>query len=234
MSHASVLPDDVAAFLATEGRLFVESGRLIVVPAVSAGCVSPGHGPFEQLLAEVANAIPSVRCKELGGVLFGLMPYSPNASFEVLAELAEVEAERLRKLRLLLLKRSQELRPSGEIGLAAKALSLEIDDALRDLEDRNDAFARKKGFDSGKEPITGATASFRSGNKVSDTSPDSPFAPLLILQNLGYSWQVGRADVPSSSLRFEPQEDDVVGAWLAPPSAGWTIPTAIIQDVPEE
>lgn len=225
MAQISALPDEVAAFLATEARPFIQSGRLIVVPAVGAGCINPGHGPFEQLLAEAANAIPSIRWKGFAGTPIGYIPHSPNAPFELLAELAEVESDRLRKLRLLLLKRSRELEPGGGVGLAAKRLSLEIDDALRDLEERNNAVARKKGLDKAKEPLTGATARFRSsGKKLTGATPDSPFAPLLILQSLGYGWRVDGPEVPKLPPRFEPQEGDVIGTWLAPPSAGWSIP----------
>lgn len=229
MAYISMFPDEVAAFLATEARPFIQSGRLIVVPAVGAACINPGHGPFEQLLAEAANAIPSIRWKGFEGVPIGYIPHSPNAPFELLAELAEAESDRLRKLRLLLLKRSQELKPDGEVSLGAKRLSLEIDDAVRDLEDRNNAFARKKGLDKAKEPLTGATARFRwSGKKLTDATPDSPFAPLLILQSLGYGWRVDGPQILELPSRFEPQEGDVIGTWLAPPSAGWTIPTVIV------
>jgi hypothetical protein len=145
----------------------------------------------------------------------------------VVAELAEREADRLRKLRLLLLRRSRELRPdtADAQALSAKSLALEIDDALRDFEDRSSGLARKRGFQHAREPVSGATARFRmNGGRVVDGRAESPFAPLLILQNLGYGWRVEGPDVPKFPPRFEPQEGDVIGTWLAPPSAGWTIP----------
>lgn len=227
MGYISIFPEEVAAFLATEARPFIESGRLVVVPAVGAGCVNPGHGPFEQLLAEAANAIPSVRWKGVEGTLMGYVPHSPDAPFELLAELADVESVRLRKLRLLLLQRSRQLRPERADNLEAKTLALEIDDALRDLEDRNNAFARKNGLEKAKEPLVGATMRFKSsGRKLADVRTDSPYAPLLVLQSLGYGWRVDGPEIPRFPARFEPQEGDVIGAWLAPPSAGWGIPTA--------
>jgi hypothetical protein len=222
----SIFPDEVAVFLSTEARPFIQAGRLIVVPAVAAACTNPGHGPFEQLLAEAANALPSVRWKGFAGTPIGFVPHSPDAPFELLAELAETESSHLRKLRLLLLRRSRELKPDGEIGIEAKALSLEIEDALRDLEDRNNAFARKRGLAKAKEPLAGATARFRvSGKRVGNATAESPFAPLFILQSLGYGWRVDGPDVPKLPPRFEPQQNDVIGTWLAPPSGGWTIPT---------
>lgn len=230
MTFISALPDEVSDFLAQEALPFIKSGRLIVVPAVGAACINPGHGPFEQLLAEAANAIPSIRWKGFEGVPIGYVPYAPDAPFEILAELADTESDRLRKLRLLLLKRSRELGPDSEVGLEAKTLSLEIDDALRDLEDNTNRFSRKKGLRKGKEPIAGATARFKSdGKKLNDVTADSPFAPLLILQNLGYGWRVDSPQILKLPPRFEPQANDVVGAWLAPPSAGWVIPTVIRQ-----
>jgi hypothetical protein len=222
----SVIPDEVASFLATEARPFLQSGRLVIVPAVAAGCINPGHGPFEQLLAEAANALPSVRWKGFAGSLIGMIPHSPDAPLEVLAELAEVEASRLRKLRLLLLKRSRELTPDGEISREARTLSLEIDDALRDFADRNERFARKKGLARAKEPLAAATARFRlSGKKLTGEGSNSPFAPLFVLQSLGYGWRVESPDIPQLPPRFEPRSGDVIGTWLAPPSAGWSIPT---------
>lgn len=228
LSYIAIFPEEVAVFLATDARPFIEAGRLVVVPAVSAGCINPGHGPFEQLLAEAANAIPSVRWRGFEGTPIGSVPHSPDAPFELLAEVAETEADRLRKLRLLLLKRSRELRPDREVGQEAKLLTLEIDDALRDLESRNAELARRRGLQKAKEPIAGGTAPFRStGQKLSDLASDSPFAPLFVLQSLGYGWRVQGPEIPRLPPRFEPQEGDVVGTWLAPPSPGWDIPTVV-------
>ncbi|MCI0350122.1 MAG: hypothetical protein L0Z53_11920 [Acidobacteriales bacterium] len=225
LGYGSTLPSEVTAFLATEAKPFIQSGRLVVVPAVGAGCINPGHGPFEQLLAESANAIPSIRWKGIAGTPIGHVPYSPDAPFELLAEMASAESERLRKLRLLLLQRSRQLSPDGDVGLAAKVLSLEIDDALRDLEDRNSTAVRKRGLARAKEPLVGTTARFRlSGQPLGGRRSDSPFAPLLVLQNLGYGWRVEGADVPRFPARFEPQGEDVIGAWLSPPTSGWTVP----------
>jgi tetratricopeptide (TPR) repeat protein len=225
LGYGSTLPADVTAFLATEAKGFMESGRLVVVPAVGAGCINPGHGPFEQLLAESANAVPSIRWKGIAGTPIGHIPYSPDAPFELLVEMADAESERLRKLRLLLLQRSRQMNPGGNVGLAAKTLSLEIDDALRDLEARNSSTVRKRGLAKSKEPLTGMTARFRSsGTRLGCGRSESPFAPLLVLQNLGYGWRVEGAEVPRFPARFEPQGDDVIGAWLAPPKSGWVVP----------
>lgn len=225
LGYGSTLPSEVTTFLATDGRAFIQSGRLVVVPAVGAGCINPGHGPFEQLLAESANAVPSIRWKGIGTTPIGHIPYSPDAPFEVLADMADAESVRLRKLRLLFLRRSREMSPDGDLSIGAKALSLEIDDALRDLEGRTNSTVRKKGLAKAKEPVEGTTARFRSsGARLSEQRSFSPFAPLFVLQSLGYGWQVEGTDVPRFPPRFEPQGDDVIGAWLAPPKTGWTVP----------
>jgi hypothetical protein len=226
MAHISSIPGEVAAFLATEARPFVRTGRLIVVSAPSVGCVNPGHGPFEQLLAECANAIPSIRWRGFEGVPIGLVPHSPDAPLELLAELSETERERLRKLRLLLVQRSRLLVPTEEIRNSARALALEIDDALRDLTDRTTAFARKSGLETLTEPVRAATARFRrEGLSLSDQTADSPFAPLFVLQNLGYGWRVDSGALAKPRARFQPESGDIVGTWLSPPESGWTVPT---------
>jgi tetratricopeptide (TPR) repeat protein len=226
LGYGSTLPHQVVMFLATEARSLIETGRLVIVPAVGTGCVNPGHGPFEQLLAEAANAIPSVRSGSFATSPIGHIPFSPDAPFSLLADLADSESERLRKLRLLLLRRSRSLTPTPDIDIAGKELSLEIDDALRDLEDRNNKAIQKKGLAKAKEPLSGVTAPFRtSGARLGARVSDSPFAPLLVLQSLGYGWRVESPDgSPSPRERFEPKGDEMIGAWLSPPESGWRVP----------
>jgi hypothetical protein len=127
------------------------------------------------------------------------------------------------------------LKPDGNVGFEAKTLSLEIDDALRDLEDRNNSFAGKKGLQKAREPLAGGTARFRSsGGRLALARQDSPFATLLLLQSLGYGWRVDSSQVPKPPSRFEPQRDDVIGTWLAPPSAGWMIPTISAEETSDK
>jgi len=107
--------------------------------------------------------------------------------------------------------------------LQARELVLEIDDALRDLQESYKALSRKRGFQSAAEPLNGTTARFKSnGGKLSDTMTGSAFAPLFILQSMGYGWRVDNGAIPKPPPRFEPGEGDVVGTWLAPPTSGWT------------
>jgi len=222
MAHISTIPDDVAAFLATEARPFVEAGRLVVVPAPAAGCINAGHGPFEQLLAEAMNAVPNVRWRGVPGVSIGLLPFSPDVPLHLLVDLANNQADRLRKLRLLLIQRTRRIQSEEGLSADARTLSMEIDDALRDLSDKTDTYARKKGVGKGKEQLRGTTARFRSnGNALSGKSGAATFAPLFIMQTLGYGWRVESTTIAVPPKRFEPESGDVVGTWLSPPSRGW-------------
>lgn len=226
MTHASLLPVEVISFLMTEARPLLAAGRLIVVPATGVGCVHPGHGPLEQLLTESANAVVGLRSSEKSNeVPIGMMPYSPDAPFELLADIIEAQQNELRKLRRLLIRRTRELAPKEAGIIANKELSLEIDDALRDLADQQNATARKRGVSSAKEPLNGGFCRFhRNGSRLlpSFGASSSPFAPLLTLQNFGFKWGVGS---PGSQTRgrYEPGKESVVGSWLAPPTERWSI-----------
>jgi len=229
LGHASLLPAEVIAFLMKEARPLLEAGRLIVVPATGVGCVHPGHGPLEQLLTESANAVAGLRGSgKSNEVPIGMMPYSPDAPSELLADVVHEQQSNLRKLRRLLIRRTCELAPN-EVGIiASKELALEIDDALRDLADQQSATARKRGVSSTKEPLSGSFCRFhRDGSRLlprAATLP-SPFAPLLTLQNFGYKWSVGS---PSSQMRgrYEPGEKSVIGPWLALPTERWLVAVA--------
>ena len=223
LTKASFLPVDVVSFLMREARLLFASGRLVVVPATGVGCVHPGHGPLEQLLTESANAIAGLRSSRSSNeVPIGLLPYSPDAPFEVLANIIDAQADGLRRLRRLLVKRTRELAPHEAGIVANRELALEITDALHDLSARQRATAQKHDLASAEEPLNGSFCQFhRDGRRLleSSASSPSPFAPLLTLQNFGYKWGVG---TPASQPlgRYEPGEKSVIGPWLALPTEG--------------
>lgn len=222
LGHGTTLPAEVALFLATEARCFVESGRLIVLPAVGAACVSPGHGIFEQLIAQAANAVPGIRSRTRLIAPIGVIPHSPDIPLSVLADLVESEADRLRKLRLLLANRA---RADGNLVLDARALSLEIDDALAEMTDISTRVFSRRGLSSANEPLATTKAHFKSdGSQLSAAGTKTPFAPLFVLQTLGYGWQVGLPDQISVDRRYEPQDGDAIGSWLSPAEAGWSVP----------
>ncbi|MHB8173812.1 MAG: tetratricopeptide repeat protein [Nitrospirota bacterium] len=214
-SGSSLLPIEVINFLTTEALPFIQSGRLIVVPALGVGCINPGHGPLEQLLEKAANAIPNIRWKGFEERPIGFVPYSPDAPLDLLAELAEAELANLQKLRLLLLNWSRELKPDDDRDTTM--LSLEIGRALRELEEKNVKFANKKGLEKAKELLTGTTAQFRlNSKKLAGIIPDSPYTPFFILKSLGYRWQVDGLQALRLTSRFGLQEGDVIGTWIAP------------------
>ncbi len=224
MTQASLLPTEVIAFLMTDARPLLAAGRLVVVPATGVGCVHPGHGPLEQLLTESAKAIPGLRGSQKSNeVPIGMMPYSPDAPFELLADIVQTQQSDLRKLRRLLIRRTRELAPNEAGIIASKELELEIDDALRDLADQQGATARKHGLTSTKEPLSGGFCRFHADGSrlLPGFEPSvSPFAPLLTLQNFGYKWGVGLPGLQPQG-RYEPGEKSVGGPWLALRAEGW-------------
>ncbi len=237
MTDASLLPAEVIAFLMTDARPLLAAGRLIVVPAIGVGCVHPGHGPLEQLLTESANAIAGLRRSEKSHeVPIGMMPYSPDAPIELLADIVQEQQGELRKLRRLLIKRTRELAPNEAGIISSKELELEIDDALRDLADQQIATARKHGLSSTKEPLSGGFCRFHSdGSRLLPGSDESvsPFAPLLTLQNFGYKWGVGLPGAQPHG-RYEPGEKSVAGPWLALPTERWSLLVVKSTSDPEE
>lgn len=226
LTHASVLPTEVVFFLMNEARPLLATGRLVVVPATGVGCVHPGHGPLEQLLTESANAVAGLRGSgKSNEVPIGLLPYSPDAPFALLADIAQTQQGDLRKLRGLLIKRTRELAPN-EAGITPnRELALEIDDVLRDLADQQGASARKQGIALEKEPLSGSFCQFhRDGSRLLPhlASAPSPFAPLLTLQNFGYKWGVGSPGLQPHG-RYEPSKESVIGPWLALPTENWSV-----------
>ena len=223
---ASLLPAEVIAFLMTEARPLVASGRVIVVPATGVGCVHPGHGPLEQLLTESVNAVTGLRGSgKPNEVPIGMIPYSPDAPFELLVDIVEAQQRNLRQLRRLLIRRTRELSPIEAGIVANKELALEIDEALRDLADAQRATARKRGISATTEPLNGGLCRFHSNGSRLMPKSDSPFAPFLTLQNFGYKWGVGSLGSQEAG-RFEPGKQSVVGPWLAPPDERWSVAVA--------
>lgn len=226
IGHASRLPDEVTAFLMTEARPLLAAGRLVVVPATGVGCVHPGHGPLEQLLAESANAIPGLRSSgKPNEEPIGLMPYSPDVPFELLADIVQEQQGDLRKLRRLLIRRTRELTPNVSRAISHKELALEIDDAFRNLTEKQNETARQHGLSSIEEPLRAAFSHFYcDASPLRPSAEPSPFtfAPLLTLQNFGYRWSIGSPGLQPQG-RFEPGEGTIIGPWLAPPNERWSM-----------
>lgn len=225
VGFASLLPEEVVAFLFTEARSLLLAGKFLIVPATGVGCVHPGHGPMEALLAETANAIPVLGRRGGSNLPIGLLPYSPDAPLDILTDLVQTEAEHLRKLRLLLMKKTREL---GHDDIARRELGLQIDDALRDLADATNTIARKESLTVTTEPLHQVPE--RRPIEFDSTTEARLFKPLLSLKTMGYGWTVGSLSGQVQGARFQPEAGDLIGSWLAPPLAGWTIPTVVAKD----
>jgi tetratricopeptide (TPR) repeat protein len=235
LSQLQTLPREIIWFLATEARELIKSGRLIVVPASGVGCVNPGCGPFEQLFAEACNAIPNIRATGAVGTAIGNIPYSPDAPLELIAEIAEREADQLRKLRLLLLKRSRQLTPQADAASDARLLSYEINDVLRDLGARQRAEMDRKGLTNRDEPVLGSTTKFREDSGfLGSRREDSPYAPLFLLHSLGYGWRVEHAAPSGPAGRYEPSIHESIGHWLVPENSEWRMAVLEAEDADKQ
>lgn len=234
IGFASLLPDDLVAFLFTEARSLLLAGKLLIIPATGVGCVHPGHGPMEYLLAETANAIPVLRTRSGRQTPIGLLPYSPNSPMDVLADLVHLEAEPLRKLRLLLMRRTCELGDRQGENTSRRELALQIDDALRDLTNATSSMAREVGLATTSERLhgmPGPRSTRPNAHEIADGKTESlPFKALLALKSMGYGWAVGSLSSQSQGVWYQPEAGDVLGAWLAPWEPGWTIPTVVMGD----
>ena len=106
-----------------------------------------------------------------------------------------------------------------------KLLALEIEDALSEMTEASLKIFNKGGFAGAVEPLATASAHFRAdGRQLTGEGSEAPFAPLFLLQTLGYGWQVERPDEGNRGRRFEPEAGAAIGAWLAPAEAGWFVP----------
>jgi tetratricopeptide (TPR) repeat protein len=219
------LPDPVIHFLATEAKPLFELGKLVVVPAAAIGCLHPGHGPFEQLIADAAGAIPSLRATGQIQNPISLIPYSPDAPFDVIAELVEKESSALRRLRRTLRERSQQQPAMNGLAQssAIRLMESEIADALAEIQSRMKLYAGKHDFSRDSEPLGAVHAHY-----LSAASRDAPdlYSPILTLQTMGYRWKVGAAPNSLEKTRFELTDKQVIGTWLAPPERGWSFAVA--------
>jgi len=244
LAYGSILPEEIGTFLATESVSLVELGRLLLVPASAVGCVHPDHGPLESLFAEICNATPCTKDSSLPQSPIGLLPYFPDAPIPALANIIGEHQATLHRLRLLLMRRTRELRSHSDLGPATKEIELEIQDALANLRELEGSLSRKHGwlrederFASGQLRFTeqqfvraaaearGSHPLFSLSEVLGDRGKDV-WSPVLFLENLGYGWRVEAPRMAATKPRYEPDAGEAVGAWLCPPSPGWSIPTA--------
>lgn len=244
LAYGSILPEEIGIFLATEAVSLLELGRLLLVPASAVGCVHPGHGPLESLFAEICNATPCIKDTSHPQSPIGLLPYFPEAPITALADIIGEQQATLQRLRLLLMRRTRELRPHSDLGTATKEIELEIQDALANLRELEGNLSRKHGWLRGAERVASGRLPFTeqqsrqaaaeargshplfSLSAVLGTGGQDVWSPVLVLENLGYGWRVEAPRTSATKPRYEPESGEAVGSWLCPPSPGWSIPTA--------
>jgi tetratricopeptide (TPR) repeat protein len=244
MGWGSLLPENVVKFLVTEAKPLLEQGRLLLVPAAATGCFHPGHGPLENLFAEICNAVPCVKSTDSQNPI-GLLPYFPDVPLDALADVIGEHSQTLARLRLLLIRHSRELRSHADPRAAMKELDLEIQDALASLRDLEAHLSRRNGWAKRDEPIAGSRLGFtdqQAFQAAFESEGSRPlvslsamlgglerqaWSPVLVLESMGYDWRVASPSAVQPRKRYEPEAGEAIGAWLCPPTRGCSFPTAI-------
>jgi tetratricopeptide (TPR) repeat protein len=226
--YASWLPTEVMLFLLSEGRPFMEEGRLLIVPASAVGCLSPGFGSMEQLLSEAACAMPATRGLQRDESSFGPLPYSPDVPLRALFDLIKARTEELVRMRSLLNQRANYFRANGHAE-PPKYLERDIADALRlmrsvQMTDLGQAGAAEI------EHVGLSVSPFRATSQFAGVS--QAFGPILALETMGYAWKVGPQDLSRRDARYEPSAGEAIGAWLVPPEPG--VSFAVIKSAPRQ
>jgi tetratricopeptide (TPR) repeat protein len=231
IGYASWLPEDVMRCLVNEVKPFLMSGRLLVVPASGVGCVSPGHGVMEQLLTEAANCIPAIRQRHEGHLDIGLLPYARDIPMDILFDFINETDTDLLQMRMLMLRKTAHIRLNG-LEPSPRILELEIAETLRRLRAQNGTLSRKRQLSTAEQETYLGIAPFNVSGHGRVDADEGIFSPLLTLESMGYGWKIG-APVPSySPYRYQPTEDEAIGAWLAPPECGARI--AMVTKIDDE
>lgn len=205
--YASLLPPDVGRFLCDEAAALISRGRLIVVPSTGICCIGTGHGPAESLFAEACNAMPAIK-GDAARFPASWVPYFPDIPLAVLADVVEEQEVSMRRLRLLLIRKTRQFRGSGITGGEAKELELEIQDSLAQISESQFNLRRKHGWGEAREAVASRYDGFN----------EQELAPILVLQDMGYRWRIEHAiggSAPEPNLL--PKSDEPIGTWLQPP-----------------
>jgi hypothetical protein len=116
--------------------------------------------------------------------------------------------EPLRRLRILLMRKTRQFRSSGITGTEAKELELEIQDALAEIADTQAGLSRKHGWGEAQEAVVSRHEGFNEEN----------VAPILILENMGYRWRIEPAiGEPMPEMAMVPGDNEPLLTWLHPP-----------------
>ncbi len=241
---ASILPEDLTNFMATEARSFLEQGKLLIVPATAIGSFGVGGKAIELLFSEVCRATTIARGSQKEKNMYEWVPYFSDVPLPVLADIVGEHSNSLRRLALLLVRRTREARATGPYGQIDKEIQMEFRAELDKLRELSRRLGNRFGWGQAREPFN-ATASQVTVEQVQKHAAQNlegrlladmantyraeyrqEFVPLLVLQNLGYRWRVEDvAQVASSRRLSKTKSRELVGEWLAPPKPGWTIPS---------
>lgn len=206
-THASLLPPEVGRFLCEEAVHLISLGRLLLVPATGIGCIGIGHGPTESLFAEACNAIPAIK-GDAAKFPASWMPYFHDIPLNALAHVVQEYDEPLRRLRMLLMRKTRQFRSSGVTGTEAKELELEIKDSIAEITDTQAGLGRKHGWGEAQEAVVSRHDGFS----------EESVAPILILQSMGYRWRIEPAiGQAAPETKMLPKDNEPILTWLHPP-----------------
>jgi tetratricopeptide (TPR) repeat protein len=219
--HGAYLPISLIKLLTTEALPLLEQGRLIVLPAPAVGCAHDAFGSSEQLLADLMAATPLAQTSVLASSFpLGVLPYFENAPFGVLADLVAEDANAARRLRLALIRKTNELRVHGALEAVSREIADEIADALASLDGTHRGISRKRGFATGHDRLGATARSFQ----------DS-WAPVLTLRRLGYRMTIAKMNSQPDGKRerFVVKEGTPFGNWLNLPGQHVLVPAVRLE-----
>jgi hypothetical protein len=217
IGYGPFLPVELVKLLAKDALPLIEQGRLIVLPAPAVGCWQDPFGPAEHLIADLIAATPMAHSEPMmSSFPLGVLPFFEDAPFGVLADLLAKDTDAPRRLRLALIRKTNELRMHGAIEAVSREIADEIADALASLDDTHRGISRKRGYATRHDPLGATAITFRNS-----------WAPILTLRRLGYRMTLARAHDPKKDApaRFGVEEGTPFGNWLMPPGQHVGVPT---------
>lgn len=218
MGHGAFLPREIIKLLTTDALPLIEQGRLIVLPAPAVGCHQDAFGPAEQLLAELMSATPFAQAKAMNSAFpLGILPYFEDAPLGVMADLVAKNDDATRRLRLALVRKTNDLRVHGSVEITNREIVDEIADALASLDGTHRGISRKRGYVTRHDAFGASAVSFQKA-----------WAPLLTLKRLGYRMTLTNAATQRSgrSEQLFAKEGTPFGNWLHLPGQNVTVPMA--------
>jgi tetratricopeptide (TPR) repeat protein len=218
IGYGPFLPVELIKLLAKDALPLIEQGRLIVLPAPAVGCWQDPFGPAEHLLANLMAATPMAHSEPMmSSFPLGVLPFFEDAPLGLLADLLAKDTEAPRRLRLALIRKTNELRMHGAAEAVSREIADEIADALASMDDTHRGISRKRGYATRHDSLGATAITFRDA-----------WAPILTLRRLGYRMTLAqtRDGKKDSPVRFGVEKGTPFGNWLMPPGQHVGVPTA--------